>query len=310
MLQTASKKVLACPDHSLIILYFSISTSAFLFVSSLKLKILEGGDKLFVQHAHHGLAPHPESAADAIVVIGKLLLPPLGAVSHAVQGWHLSQISSAGFSSCSTPDCFLTSAHSPFQTYSLLCFHLSPVFCLPLEFLSICLSTVQSPCSHHSWLTKSPTHLCHLLVSSPALLPCCIPTSLGSPASLFSLSTDSPHTHSLLISWNTDTSLTDGNENIWEEEWGIRQDPLSSTIPLAPAVPDKSIKIPWAALGFKLPQQEHSTVIPNSYRPFCVLRQEVLCVYIKTLSFKTWISHYHTQMWEVRQDLLLFQIMT
>lgn len=91
---------------------------------------------------------------------------------------------------------------------------------------------------------------------------------------------------SLLISWNTGTSLTDGNKNIWKEEWEIRQGPLPvsfSTLPLAPAVPDKSIKIPWAALGFKLPQQEHSTVIPNSYRSFCVLRQEVLCVCIKTL---------------------------
>lgn len=54
--------------------------SAFLFASSLKLRVLEGGDKLFVQqHAYHGPAPHPESVADATVVTGKLLLPPLGA---------------------------------------------------------------------------------------------------------------------------------------------------------------------------------------------------------------------------------------
>lgn len=41
--------------------------------------------------------------------------------------------------------------------------------------------------------TKIPHFSCHLLVSSSALSPCCIPTSLGSPASLLNLSTDNPH---------------------------------------------------------------------------------------------------------------------
>lgn len=54
--------------------------STFLFVSSVKLKVWEGEEKIFVQqHSHPGLAPHTESVADAIEIRGKLLLPPLGA---------------------------------------------------------------------------------------------------------------------------------------------------------------------------------------------------------------------------------------
>lgn len=309
------KKWLACPDHGLIILCFSIFMSAFLFVPSLVKRFGRRRQAFCTATCTSRPCSTPRICGWCYSNNREIASSRFECtVSHAVWRQHLSQMSSAGFFSCSTPACFFSSACSPFQPSSLLCFHLSPVFYLPLEFFSICLSTTQPPCSHHSRATESPACLspiprCPVLLRLPAAF--LLPWVLLPPPSVFPVIIHT--TCSLFISWNTGTSLTDGNKNIWKEDWGIRQGPLlvsSSMLPLAPAVPDKSIKIPWAALGFKLPQQEHSTVIPNSYRSFCVLRQEVLCVCIKTLSFKTWISHYHTQMWEIKQDLLLFQIMT
>lgn len=135
---------------------------------------------------------------DAAGITGKLLLPgnkfflPFltgkfhRQFSSAMQGWCLPQMFS-GFSSCPTLPVY---AHSPVQTPSLLSSHL--FFVSHSEVLSLCLSTTQSPCFHHSGPAKSPNFFLHLLVSGSAVSPCSIPASLSSPASLFSLSSDNP----------------------------------------------------------------------------------------------------------------------
>ena len=146
---------------------------------------MEGGDKLFVSNAHQGPAAHLEFVADAIVVTGKLLLPTLDA--------QFPMQCRDGTS----PRCLLL-ASSPAQPLPVscpvpclhfkllpLCFHLFRIFCHPLKCLSICLPTIQSPCSHHSWLTESPTCLCRLLVCLLAAFP--LPWALLPPSSVFPL---------------------------------------------------------------------------------------------------------------------------
>lgn len=66
--------------------------------------------------------------ADTVVVIGNLLLPPPGSFPSGA-GLASPQMCSADFSSCATSPCFLSSAHSPFQTSSL------PVLTCPKCFL-------------------------------------------------------------------------------------------------------------------------------------------------------------------------------
>lgn len=102
-------------------------------LSHLLLKGLEDGDKLFVQQrAHHGPVPHLESVADAIVIIGKLLLPALSAQFPTQSGDSIS------------PRCLLL-ASSPVQPLPVsfpvpaLHFNLLPfcVFTCPLFFISL-----------------------------------------------------------------------------------------------------------------------------------------------------------------------------
>lgn len=161
---------------------------------------------------------------------------------------------SADFSSCATSPCFLSSAHSPFQTSSL------PVLTCPKCFLVFFFGLteifVHLYFQHSTLLLPalaaqgSPTYLHQLLLSSPVLPPHCIPTSLCSPVFLSSLSTDGPH-HPLSAHLLKHRHISHRWKSKYMKIGGWRgsvgQDPCLvsfSTLPLAPAVPDKSIKIP------------------------------------------------------------------
>lgn len=191
---------------------------------------------------------------------------------------------SADFSSCATSPCFLSSAHSPFQPSSL------PVLTCPkcfvvfffLAYWNFCPSLFPAfnPLASCTHSPRKP----QLFIPTPALLSCFASPLHSHFPVLSCLPLQSfywwPTSPPLCSSLETLAHLTQIEIKIYKNRrlgggGGVQDKTHALSHPAHfhwhQLLQTRVLKSPWwTALGFKLLQQEHLTVIPNSYRSFCV----------------------------------------